>query len=180
MPKTQNYFFFYFRLILLDRITYTAFVWVSGLELYGPSVTAINLLESMVLTRASLGNMYLFTIWLLVQAQACTPVLNCNMTWFVLWSFQSLVCKLAWVSWPDNGTIHWQRCNYVRCQVIGSSFLCCELLIKMITAQSLWHIIIWNRSVNQGLNQYPVVTNVHSVDEYQRSLNVLYLSRTFL
>ena len=47
-----------------------------------------------------------------------------------------------------------------------SRFLCDEPLIKMITVQSLsWHIKIWNRCMSQGLNQYPVVTNMHSVSK---------------
>ena len=47
----------------------------------------------------------------------------------------------------------------------GSHFLCYEPLIQMFTEQNLWHIIIQNRCMSQGLNQYPMVTNVHSVSE---------------
>ena len=45
-----------------------------------------------------------------------------------------------------------------------------EPLIEMITIQSLWHIIIWNRCISQGLNQCPVVSNVHSVGKYSRTV----------
>ena len=44
----------------------------------------------------------------------------------------------------------------------GLHFLCSELPIEMIPVQSLWHIIIRNRCMSQGLNQYPMVTYVHS------------------
>ena len=50
----------------------------------------------------------------------------------------------------------------------GSHCFCYEPLIKMITVQSLWHIIIWNRCMSQDLNQYSMVTIMHSV-------NILYL-----
>ena len=38
----------------------------------------------------------------------------------------------------------------------GTRFLCYEPLIKMIIIQSLWHIIVWNGCMSQGLNQYPM------------------------
>ena len=55
--------------------------------------------------------------------------------------------------------------DYDGCQLTGSRFLCYEALIKMINSTSLWHIIIKNRYMCQGLSQYPVVSNVHSVSE---------------
>ena len=54
------------------------------------------------------------------------------------------------------------------CQVNWFTLFCYEPLIKMITVQSLWHIIIQNRYMSQDLNQYSMVTIMHSV-------NVLYL-----
>ena len=54
----------------------------------------------------------------------------------------------------------------------GSRFLCYKPLIEMITVQSLWHIIIWDRSMSQGLNQYPVVTKVQSVREFRNYAHI--------
>ena len=53
----------------------------------------------------------------------------------------------------------------------GSCFLCYEPLIKMITVQSIWHIIIQNRCMSQGLNQHPVVTYMHSVSELRQDVD---------
>ena len=36
----------------------------------------------------------------------------------------------------------------------GSRFLCYEPLIKIITVERLWYIVIQNRCLSQGLNQY--------------------------
>ena len=42
-----------------------------------------------------------------------------------------------------------------------------EPLIKTIATKSLWWIIIWKGCMDQGLNQYPMVTNnVHYDSEY--------------
>ena len=46
----------------------------------------------------------------------------------------------------------------------GSCFLCYGLLMKMITVHS--HIFIRHRCMRQGLDQYPVVTNLRSVNKY--------------
>ena len=46
--------------------------------------------------------------------------------------------------------------------------LCCEPLIKMITLQNLWDVIIWNRCMTVWAKAWPEtnVSNVHSVSKY--------------
>ena len=71
----------------------------------------------------------------------------------------------AWVKWITF--VRWQNTLQIMTVVksTASHFHCYEPLIEMITVQSLWYIIIRNRCMSQGLNQYPMVTTMHSVSE---------------
>ena len=85
----------------------------------------------------------------------------------VKYMFISLLLKMINVfSWPAKimaSPFNWEcACEIMTAvQSIDSCFLCYEPLIKMIIVQCLRHIIIWNRCMSQGLNQYPMVTNVY-------------------
>ena len=75
----------------------------------------------------------------------------------------------------EPSTIRWQSARYIITVVesTGSRFLCCEPLIEMLTVRSISHIIIQNRWISRGLNEYPMVTNVDSVGEWTSNLTRL-------
>ncbi len=53
-------------------------------------------------------------------------------------------------------------------------------VIKMTTTQNLWHIKIRNRCMTRGLNQYPMVTNVHYDSEPSELITKVEVSPHFL
>ena len=58
----------------------------------------------------------------------------------------------------------------------GSRFLCYEPLIEMIRVQSLWHIIIRNRCMRQGLNHYPLCQRIPNKLVLRKDTDIIHVA----
>ena len=58
----------------------------------------------------------------------------------------------------------------------GSRFLCYEPLIEMIRVQSLWHIIIGNRCMRQGLNHYPLCQRIPNKLVLRKDTDIIHVA----